>query len=280
MRLRHRSTVSRALAGIHRRLGVTALDHSPVSTDTLTVASYNIHKCVGNDKRFNPARVAEVIAELDADMIALQEIDRRFGHRTGLLDAAAIEQRTGLRLIPISTTPNGQGWHGNALMLRVGEVISLRRLALPGGEPRGAIIVDLELPAGRLRVVGTHFGLFRRHRSQQVAAILSLLEGAAAIPTVILGDLNEWRPGRRSSLKGLEPSFGAALPGAATFPSRLPLLPLDRIYGRPSGLVRMVGAHDTPLARLASDHLPLVARLDLTVLDEFRRHAGKPALAA
>ena len=90
MRLRHRSTVSRALAGIHRRLGVTALDHSPVSTDTLTVASYNIHKCVGNDKRFNPARVAEVIAELDADMIALQEIDRRFGHRTGLLDAARI----------------------------------------------------------------------------------------------------------------------------------------------------------------------------------------------
>ncbi|WP_424134639.1 endonuclease/exonuclease/phosphatase family protein [Roseomonas chloroacetimidivorans] len=253
----------RVLAEIRGRFSSPVHDPVPIPDGALTVASYNVHKCVGTDKRFDPARVAEVIAELDADILALQEADRRFGRRVGLLDMAEIERRTGLRLVPLSTTPGGHGWHGNALLLREGQVTRLHRMALPGGEPRGAVMVEMELQAGPLRVIAAHFGLLRRHRAQQVAAILSALAQHDDMPTIMLGDLNEWRPGRRSSLRALAGPFGHAHPGPATFPSRLPILPLDRIFGRPHGLVRALQAHDTPLSRIASDHLPLKGRLDL-----------------
>ncbi|MCW8085440.1 endonuclease/exonuclease/phosphatase family protein [Sabulicella glaciei] len=228
----------------------------------LTIASYNVHKCVGTDRRFNPGRVTEVIAELGADLLALQEVDRRFGRRIGLLDMMELERRTGLRHIPLSMIPQGQGWHGNALLFREGEVTSIRRLSLPGGEPRGAAAVDLRLRGVRLRVVATHFGLLKQHRLQQCGAILELL-AQEDLPTLILGDLNEWRVGRRSSLLPLHQSFQCSQFSPATFPSRLPLLPLDRILGWPRGLVRELEAHDSALARVASDHLPLKAQLDL-----------------
>ena len=112
----------------------------------LVVASYNIHKCVGTDGRFEPARIAAVIAEMDADVVAVQEADKRFGRRHGLLDIKALEKQTGLSLIPTSEEANGHGWHGNALLLRKGKVRDMRRLALPGAEPRGALVVDLDLP--------------------------------------------------------------------------------------------------------------------------------------
>jgi endonuclease/exonuclease/phosphatase family metal-dependent hydrolase len=80
--------------------------------------------------------------------------------------------------------------------------------------------------------------------------------------TVLLGDLNEWRLRRRSALGILEPKFGAG-PSVLSFPSRRPLLALDRIFGWPEGLISNVAVHDTPLARIASDHLPLTATVSL-----------------
>jgi len=264
--IRRESALPRVVSGLRTRFSAPAVDHGPVPEGALTIASYNVHKCVGLDKRFDPARIGDVIAELGVDILALQEADRRFGRRVGLLDMVAIERRTGLRLVPLSVIPQGHGWHGNALLVRGGRAVRVRRLALPGGEPRGAVVVDLEFPAGALRVVAAHFGLLRRHRSRQVDHILDTIAEDAHIPTVMLGDLNEWRPGRRSSLKGLEGSFGHARPGPATFPSRMPVFALDRILGRPLALVQGLEAHDTPLARIASDHLPLKARLDLSAL--------------
>ena len=82
------------------------------------------------------------------------------------------------------------------------------------------------------------------------------------MPTILLGDLNEWRRLRRSALGILEPLFGAA-PTLPSFPSRRPIFPLDRILGWPAGLVTEFAVHDTPLARQASDHLPLVAQVNL-----------------
>ena len=233
----------------------------------VVAASYNVHKCVGVDKRFDPNRIIGVIAELDADILALQEADRRFGQRTGLLDAASLEKRTGLTVLPVADTPGGHGWHGNALLVREGRLLRLRRIDLPGAEPRGALIAELKLPAGRLRVIATHLGLMRRHRTKQAATLLSaILEGDrrahTPMPTLLMGDLNEWRPGVPSSLVALEQVFGPLSAGAPSFPSRLPFLALDRILGTP-GIVTSVEAHSTPLARLASDHLPLKARIDL-----------------
>lgn len=229
----------------------------------LVVASYNVHRCIGVDRRFDPGRVAAVIEEMNPDILALQEADRRFGPRVGLLDLGAIERRTGLQHIPISHHPGGHGWRGNALLVRNAAARNIRRLALPGAEPRGALVVDLVLAGGPLRVVSAHLGLLRRHRALQAAAILAALQGTEPMPTLLMGDLNEWRPGIASSLAVLEPLFGPFLPTPPSFPSRRPFLALDHILGHPAGLVTEAHAHDTPLARIASDHLPLCAHVTL-----------------
>ncbi|WP_419895892.1 endonuclease/exonuclease/phosphatase family protein [Roseomonas sp. USHLN139] len=254
-----------SLAALRQAHGIPALPAvppDPVSQAPVTVASYNVHKCVGTDRRFDPARIARVIGEIAPDIIAIQEADRRFGRRTGLLDTAAL-QEAGLKLLPISRLPDGHGWHGNALAVRAGTPLSLQRIALPGAEPRGAVIAELELPAGKLRVIAAHFGLLRRCRTRQGAAILEAIAQGEAMPTLMMGDLNEWRPGRRSSLRVLESFFGPAGFGPASFPARMPVFALDRILGWPQGVVSEVRVHDTPLARTASDHLPLKAKLVL-----------------
>lgn len=234
--------------------------HTP--RHVLTVASYNVHKCVGVDRKFDPHRIARVIAEMKPDIVAVQEADKRFGRRVGLLDTGMLRE-AGLSLVPVSHLPDGHGWHGNALLVRAGTPLAVHRLALPGAEPRGAVIAEMELPAGRLRIVAAHFGLLKRCRARQSAAILEAIARGEAMPTLMMGDLNEWRPGRRSSLRTLEGLFGTLGMGPASFPSRMPIFALDRILGWPRGVVRDVQVHDTPLARLASDHLPLKARLDL-----------------
>lgn len=236
----------------------TAAAARPGSRD-LRVASWNMHKCVGADGRFDPARSAAVIAELGADIVALQEVDKRFGRRTGLLDLTVVERDAGLVPLRVSNDPDGHGWHGNALLVRPGTSARFRRLNLPGAEPRGAIVAELDLPAGPLRVIAAHLGLLRRNRTRQAMAILDALTQGEAMPTLLLGDLNEWQPGARSSLRALEPVFTLPHAAPASFPARLPILALDRILGWPQGLVTDVAVHGSPRARIASDHLPLTA---------------------
>jgi endonuclease/exonuclease/phosphatase family metal-dependent hydrolase len=265
-RLRDTGQVVRHLLADFRR--ARARDGAPrpsVMTGELRVASWNLHKCVGGDGRFDPARSVAVLAEIGADVVALQEADRRFGRRTGLLDTHLLERETGLIPLPVSDLPDGHGWHGNALLVRPGTRARLRRLSLPGAEPRGAVIAELDLPAGPLRLVAAHFGLLPGCRRRQSAAILQEVALGETMPTLLCGDLNEWKPGPRSSLRALEPLFGAAMGGPPSFPARLPVLSLDRILGWPFGLVTDVHVHDTPRARIASDHLPLVGQLHLGV---------------
>jgi endonuclease/exonuclease/phosphatase family metal-dependent hydrolase len=222
----------------------------------LKVASYNIHKCRGVDGVTRPDRIIGVIRELGADVIALQEVDRRFGRRGGLLDPSAIERETGMQLLVQSDVSHRHGWHGNALLVR-GKPISYKRsrLKLPGGEPRGAVVADLDLGEGEFRVIAAHLGLFRLSRVDQVSALLTAFRDLQPMPCILLGDLNEWRRRGRSALRGLEPTFGV--------PSPLPIFALDRILGWPAGLVTNLAVHDTPLARRSSDHLPLTAKVNL-----------------
>jgi endonuclease/exonuclease/phosphatase family metal-dependent hydrolase len=239
----------------------------------ITVASYNIHKCVGTDGRFDPARIAHVIAELDADVVAIQEADQRFGRRRGLLDLQALEGMTGLTLVPTSEKPDGHGWHGNALLLKTGAVQDMRRLALPGAEPRGALLVDLDLPTGPLRMVAAHLGLLRRSRRWQIHSILNAIQDGPSVPVLLMGDFNEWRPGNRSSLLALRPVFGPLSHEHFSFPSYFPVIALDRVIGSP-GLVTKLEVHNSPLARVASDHLPMKARIDIpAALNELLRQA-------
>jgi endonuclease/exonuclease/phosphatase family metal-dependent hydrolase len=231
----------------------------------LTIGSYNVHKCVGTDGRFDPARIAEVIAEMDVDVVALQEACKRFGRREALVDFDDIEKRTGLAPLPLSHR-GGPGWHGNMILAREGSFREIRRLRLPGAEPRGAVVVDMEFEAGPLRIVAAHLGLLRQSRLQQVRTIMrnAMARGEeAAVPALIMGDLNEWRVGSRSSLSGLHPTFAPVEAVLPSFPAQFPVLPLDRVLGAPHDLVRKIEVHDTPLSRLASDHLPLRAHVDL-----------------
>jgi len=242
--------------------------HRPVSANRgggdVLVASYNVHKCVGTDKVFDPQRILHVIAEIKADILALQEIDKRFGCRSGLLDLAELKERCGLHPVPINAmTPRGHGFHGNALFFRQGRVRDIHQINLPGVEPRGALIVDFDLVDGPLRVIAAHFGLLRRSRERQVATILDCLSKRIPMPTVMVGDFNEWRLGNNSSLKNLMNSFNVEMGSMPSFPSRFPVFALDRVLATPHHLVASADIHHTPLAQVASDHLPIKAWIDL-----------------
>lgn len=232
----------------------------------LLVASYNVHKCVGVDGRFDPERTGRVIREINADVIALQEADRRFGDRNGLLDLARLEREAGLALVPVTGMAKAHGWHGNVVLFRRGSVRDVHQITLPGLEPRGAIVTEIELESGgAIRIVAAHFGLLRRSRTHQARIIHEIMNARDEIPTLLMGDLNEWRLNDRSALSTLDTAFGPLPAAVPSFPSRLPLLALDRIIANRNDILSPVAVHDTPLARMASDHLPIKAVVNLAL---------------
>lgn len=228
----------------------------------LGVASWNIHKGVGTDRRRDLGRTAMVIAELGADVVALQEADTRFGTRTGLLDLDRLHRDTGLRPVPVTGAGPAHGWHGNLILARDAEVEDLHQIDLPGLEPRGALLADLRLGGRPLRVIAAHLGLLRSSRRAQAEMLLHRLNALDERPTLLMGDLNEWREGWRSPFARLSARLPQQ-PMVRSFPARLPALALDRIMACDRGDLRDLAVHDTPLARRASDHLPIKARLSL-----------------
>ncbi len=126
----------------------------------LTFASYNIRKAVGLDRRRDPERILSVLREIDADVVALQEADRRIGRRASALPMAMILDHTHYRPVPLSMRPDSIGWHGNALLVKRGiEIVSAAPVPLPVLEPRGAIRADLLIEGRAVRVVGMHLDL-------------------------------------------------------------------------------------------------------------------------
>lgn len=228
-------------------------------SDAIKIASYNIHLGIGADGQFSPPRVAQVLQELNASIIAVQEIE---SGANGFDMLAYLRDASGLQIIHGPTLHRvGGGAYGNALLTRH-PVRDVRRIDLsyPRREPRGALDVELDCDGERLRVVSTHLGLRPAERRAQVRQLLALLEKDREAPAVLMGDLNEWfllgRP-----LRWLHAHFDET-PALRTFPARRPLLALDRIWVRPHSLLRHIGVHVTPLARIASDHLPLTATLN------------------
>lgn len=240
-----------------------ALSFMPDAGDTL-IASYNVHKGVGLDRRFDPARTISVIREMNADVVALQEASGRFGERLSLLDLDRLAHECGLVPAPISGPYGQHGWHGNIILFKQGIVTSAHQLSLPGVEPRGAVVIDLTLASGPLRVIAAHLGLLRNSRAKQVEMLRAVAEASDDRPTLLMGDLNEWRLGRRSSLASLAPDFGPPHATLPSFPTRFPIFALDRVLCKPHDLLCGVELHNTPLARIASDHLPIKASIRLS----------------
>jgi len=228
--------------------------------EQLRIASYNIHSCVGLDRRCQPARIAAVLQELDCDVLALQEVDNRSGrHADSMqLDYLARELQmtsvAGLRIV------RHTGEYGNALLTRL-PVSSVQRhdLSYSRYEPRGALEVTLQLAGRALRVIATHLGLNRGERRSQWQRLLPIIESAASGPLVVMGDMNEWYRGAQT-LREVHRILGLA-PAPVAFPAYAPCLALTRIWVRPLQALQTVSVHRSPTARRASDHLPLFAQI-------------------
>nr|WP_245198561.1 endonuclease/exonuclease/phosphatase family protein [Jiella mangrovi] len=238
----------------------------------MRVASYNIRKSIGTDWRRRPMQTLAVLNEIDADVVALQEVDRRFGARTSSLPRQAIRDETRYVPVALDARPGGLGWHGNVVLVRDGiEVLGADCLTLPALEPRGAAFVELAVGKARLRVVAMHLGLLGLWRRRQAAAILShLMSLKPGVPTVMMGDLNEWNPqGRCFKLFGK--AHQVVVPGRS-FPSRMPLGALDRIILSPEVRLVDTGVHVSNRSRGASDHLPVYADVAFPGSESVRRH--------
>jgi endonuclease/exonuclease/phosphatase family metal-dependent hydrolase len=247
-----------------KRQDVSARSSFADADGKLIVASYNVHKCVGTDGRFDPGRVLDVIREIGPDVIALQEADMRFGERTGLLDLNRLRLETGLVKVPVQSLSKSHGWRGNVILVRKGALKDVHEIALPGLEPRGALVAEIELEDGSsLRIIAAHLGLLRRSRQQQAEVLIDIMSRRGDCPTLLMGDFNEWRLGKRSALSRIEAVVGPLPPALPSFPAQLPVFSLDRIIANRNGLIADIAVHDTPLARVASDHLPLAATIDL-----------------
>lgn len=223
----------------------------------LRLVSYNIRKAIGIDGKRAPERILEVINHLEADIVVLQEADKRLGSRPSSLPLEMIETETDLTPAPLSKNEVSLGWHGNAVLLRKDiELRSAVQIDLPGLEPRGAVRVDLQTKEGALSVIGTHLALLRPWRRSQIEAILAAVDPSDMGANVIAGDFNEWS--ETQGLEHLNESHQVLAPGKS-FHARRPVAALDRIALGHSLHVDNAGVDESTVARLSSDHLPVWA---------------------
>ena len=225
-----------------------------IGPGALRIASYNVHGCRGADGRKDASRIVGVIEECGSDTVGLQEVDYRLDY---------IAHKLGMEPIPGLTLARHDGPFGNALITRR-KVLAVRRLGFTygGREPRNALDVDLEVAGETVRVIVTHLGLWPAERRYQVRQILKLLkETPICERVVVLGDINEWLPLGRP-LRWMHALFGRS-PAERSFPTRWPVVALDRVWVRPRRALLALKAHRTPLAEQASDHLPVKALVSL-----------------
>ncbi|QGN55095.1 endonuclease/exonuclease/phosphatase family protein [Novosphingobium sp. Gsoil 351] len=226
----------------------------------ITVASYNIHKAVGLDRRRDPERIMAILREVDADVIALQECDRRFGERFSVIPRTLLDDSPWCA-VPLAGRPHSLGWHGNAILVRKGIGIDgCSPVPLPTLEPRGAVCADLAIAGKPLRIVGMHLDISGLRRHHQVRSVVGHVTRTPS-PTVLMGDLNDWsRNGR--ALREFGEGWSTIGTGLS-FPARRPVAPLDKIVVSHDLVVAACGVHRSALAAVGSDHLPVWATLTL-----------------
>jgi endonuclease/exonuclease/phosphatase family metal-dependent hydrolase len=243
---------------------------SPASRRRLKLLSYNVHSCIGTDRRLAPERIAEVIAAAKPDIIGLQELDvgRR---RTGGIDQAhAIAEILKMQHHFHAALDVEEERYGDAILTALPDAM-VKTGPLPSvGEQRGALWIEVKVADKSLQVFNTHLGLRRVDRMRQADALIGPEwlgdDRCAEHPVVLLGDFNSIpssAPYKR--LAGRLDDVRRSIPGRLkpSFPSRLPLLKIDHVFV--SKDIKVIGAEiiSTPLARLASDHLPLLATIEI-----------------
>lgn len=229
-----------------------------MSEPALRIATYNIQKCVGLDLRRQPRRTLQVLSALGAEVVLLQEADKRLPPRPAALPHFVLEE-AGWEVADLGGA-GSLGWHGNAVVWRPESAALLDKghIHLPGLEPRGAVWAALETAIGPVRVIGAHLGLTGRARREQVHHLMQETRKLGGIPVVWGGDFNEWS--RRGVLEHIAPDM-RFLPPKSSFPALRPLGALDRIAHSAGLRVAGHGVFTEQPAHIASDHLPVWADL-------------------
>jgi len=221
----------------------------------LRLATWNIHMAVGRDGKRDLQRTAQVILQMQAEVIGLQEVDNHVEGDDD--DLQKLKTLTGMEIIAGPTMQRKTGDYGNALLTRL-PVMKIERydISVKQREPRGLMIVHLDWNGEILQVAVTHLGLRPGERRRQVHQLLEYLAKKGRPPLVLMGDLNEWLLWGRP-LRWLHRHFGNSC-SPATFPSGWPLLRLDHILVDPPHRIINRSVYNSPLSKIASDHLPLM----------------------
>ena len=247
----------------------------PEAPEVVRVMTYNVHRCLGLDRRWSPQRIAEVIALCRPDVVALQEVDVGRA-RSGHVDQAEVIARDlGMDVQFFPAVRVLEELYGDAILSRWPARL-VKADGLPGLgrlrrlEPRGALWSSIDVAGVKLQVINTHLGLIGRERVRQVEVLLGadwLGHPDCRNPVVLTGDLNATPRSRayRRLAASLDDAQRAASVRRArpTFPTRFPTLRIDHVFVGRGIEVLAASTVRTPLARLASDHLPLVVDIDI-----------------
>jgi endonuclease/exonuclease/phosphatase family metal-dependent hydrolase len=229
------------------------------------ICTWNIHRGIGSDGIEDLDRIGTVLGEIAPAVIALQEVG--YQSRSSVAVAERLADTIDAQLVAGVTLTDHAGDYGNAILTRL-PVTCIKRhdLSVEGREPRGLLEVSVTAGDHSLRLLATHLGLKASERRQQFDQIREIAGQSEGTTDLLLGDFNEWRP-YAGTLRQMTRLFGRQSASPATFPAARPVLALDRIVARPATAIGNLSAHRTPLARTASDHLPLIADLQLTRCD-------------
>ena len=251
------------------------------------ILTYNVHRCVGTDRRLDVGRVADVIAALEPDIVALQELDVGRARTGGVDQAHEIARRLDMAFHFHAALKVEEELYGDAILtphperlVQVGPLPGYPRV--PGLEPRGALWIAVEIEGHEVNIINTHLGLVPREQQIQAAFLAGpawLKHPACSGPTILLGDFNATATSvvyrtlssRLAAARRLSPHRRPT----STFPSPLPVLRIDHVFVSPEVRVTDVSAPFYPLVRVASDHLPLV--MDFTLLPPDGAAASSPA---
>jgi endonuclease/exonuclease/phosphatase family metal-dependent hydrolase len=234
------------------------------------IVTYNVRRCVGNDRRLDVGRVADVLAALEPDIVALQELDVGRARTGGVDQAHEIALRLDMACHFHAALKVEEELYGDALLTTFPEQL-IQVGPLPGHpmtrmlEPRGALWVEVDVGGTPVQVINTHLGLVPKEQqiqAEHLAGPAWLRHPRCQGPTILLGDFNATATSvvYRTLTRTLEPArrLSPRQTPTATFPSRLPVLRIDHLFVSAEIGVRDVFAPFDPKSRMASDHLPLV----------------------
>ncbi|HEY2752989.1 endonuclease/exonuclease/phosphatase family protein [Phenylobacterium sp.] len=239
------------------------------------IVTYNVHRCVGMDRRLDVGRVADVLAALQPDIVALQELDVGRARTGGVDQAHEIARRLDMACHFHAALTVEEERYGDAILTCFPERM-VQAAPLPGHpmirqlEPRGALWVEVEIEGRPVQVINTHLGLVPKEQQIQAASLAGpgwLRHPRCRDATILLGDFNATATSvvYRTLLAGLAAARGLSprKSPTATFPSALPVLRIDHLFVSPEIQVEDVFVPFSPLVRAASDHLPLVMDFNL-----------------